>query len=89
MKTQGQIVLHPQEYNGNYKFNGRLYMTSGFREVFEDMAPVVAISTLLKIINERVNAHGADYLQAATFHGTTFWVIDDVAHVTFLLPTEY
>jgi hypothetical protein len=89
MNTQGQIVLHPQEFNGNYKFSGRLYLTAGFKETFKDMASIIAVSTLLKILDERVHTYGADYLQAASHQGITFWAIDDVTHVTFLLPAEY
>jgi hypothetical protein len=89
MNTQGQIVLHSQECCGSFKFNGRLYMTAGFQAAFADMAAVIAVTTVMRIIQERVRSYGADYLQAASFQGLTFWIIDDVTHVTFLLPEEY
>ena len=84
-----EIQLMPQEAIGNSKFCGQLVVTCGFQESFGEVAPVVAIKTLLKIVAERVRGEGADYIQVAIFQGTKFWIIDDEEVITFLLPSEY
>lgn len=89
MYQESNIKLLPQEQIGSSSFNGQLVMTIGFREAFGDIAPVVAIRTLLMILQERVMKTGADYLQVCQYKGTTFWVIDDITHITYLLPEEY
>lgn len=83
------IQLLPQEVIGDSQFSGQLVMTCGFQAEFGEVAPVVAIKTLLKIIKERVHGEGADYLQVAVYKGLKYWVIDDVEVVTVLLPSEY
>lgn len=80
----------PQEEACGSKFNGNLVMTRGFDRKFEPSSILLAISTLRKIIEERVNTEeGADYLQVGYFENKKFWIIDDVHCVTFLMPEEY
>ena len=84
------ITLMPQEEACSSKFNGNLVMTRGFDRTFEPSSILLAISTLRKIIEERVNtAEGADYLQIGYFENKKFWIIDDGDYVTFLLPEEH
>lgn len=93
-----EILLKPQEESSHAKFNGQLVITRGFADEFgDDGAIFVAINTLKKIINERVNSiEGADYLQVCEYAGVRFWVISDESSsnpsdniVTFLKPNEY
>ena len=83
-----QIKLLPQEVQGDSKFTGQLVMTCGFKAAFGEAA-VIAMITLLRIINERVKGDGADYLQKAEYKGVRYWIIDDGEVVTVLLPSEY
>ena len=41
---------------------------------------------LLKEVKQR---NGLDYLQVFEVDGEKLWFIDDVSHVTFLLPSDY
>ena len=83
-----KIQLNEQEVIGNYKFDGFPVMTRGFQARFRKLAPVIARKTLM-LIKQRAREIGADYFQVAKFSNTTFWIIDDVEHITFLLPEEY
>lgn len=84
------ITLMEQEEPTNAQFSNPLVMTKGFDESFQPISPMVALSTLEKIHDERVNSlKGADYLQVCYFRNKKFWVIDDGSFVTFLLPEEY
>jgi len=82
------VTLKPQECNGTYKFDSQVYMTRGFQSEFGDLAPAVVFTTMAKI-KERVNEGIADYFQVAECNEISFWVIDDVSHITFLLKSEY
>lgn len=85
-----EIILKEQEESTNAKFDSQVVSTQGFIAEFGDEAFLVAVSTLEKIIAERVNSDaGADYLQVCEYAGIKFWVIDDGQAVTFLLPSEY
>lgn len=87
---QTSMTLKPQECSGNYKFSGRVVMTSSFVMEFGDLAGEIAINALMKVIAERVHSsEGADYLQVLSYEGITFWIIDDVSVVTVLLPEDY
>ena len=83
-----KIQLNEQKAIGNYKFDGMPVMTRGFQSQFKNLAPIIAKKTLM-LIQQRAREIGADYLQVAKFSNTTFWVKDDVDHITFLLPEEY
>ncbi|SDZ27158.1 hypothetical protein SAMN05660462_02473 [Proteiniborus ethanoligenes] len=84
------IKLEPQEQPCGARFNNQVVMTKGFNELFEPFSSLIALTTLQKIIKERVNSkEEADYLQVAMCQDNKFWVIDDGSYVTFLLPSEY
>ncbi len=85
-----KIELMPQETGGTYKFGGRLFMTQGFSARFGELSGHIAVNTIRAIIRKRVNSSiGADYLQVCKYQGIRYWVIDDIDHVTVLLPEEY
>jgi hypothetical protein len=85
-----KIILKPQEESTNSKFNGQLVATSNFNNIFGNMSYLLAIKAVLKIQQERVpTEEGADYFQVCEYNGTTFWVIDDIDHVTVLMPEDY
>ena len=84
------INLLPQEQSTQSNFNSPVFMTRGFKEVFKGRSFFVAVNALLKIHKERVrSSDGADYFQVAEHNGIKFYVIDDVSHVTFLMPEDY
>lgn len=83
-----KVILKDQECTGNYKFEATAYMTRGFQSEFGESSVLVVAKTLA-LIKERALSIGADYLQVAFCNGTKFWIIDDVTHITFLLPSEY
>ncbi|HWQ88882.1 MAG TPA: hypothetical protein VN374_02790 [Desulfitobacteriaceae bacterium] len=90
MSNQPTLKLCPQEYGGTYQFSSPLYMTQGFLAVFEGSALLIALAALHRIQQERVRSPDrADYLQVLECKGTRFWVIDDMDHITFLLPEDY
>ena len=80
------IRLLPQEQEGNYKFNGRFVATSNAIDKFGQAVIVAAHMTLLKEVERR---NGLDYLQVFEVEGERLWFIDDVTHVTCLLPEDY
>ncbi len=84
------IYLRPQECGGEYTFSSKIYVTKGFKSAFgEEFNQLVTIS--LEMIQKRCveSPEGADYLQVFTFEERRYWCIDDVTHITFLLPEEY
>jgi hypothetical protein len=83
-----KVILKDQECVGDYQFNSQIYMTRGFQSQFGELAMVVVLETM-SLIKERASTVGADYLQVAFCNDTKFWIIDDVDHITFLLPSEY
>lgn len=88
-----KIQLLPQECEGTYKFNGQIYYTRGIEMESKDMV-FKLIADTFGLIKELVKENKADYLQvviAELENGRKIkvWVIDDVTHVTFLLPCEY
>ncbi len=87
-----KIELKPQEYIGHYKFNGLIVYTRGFYEKFKDHTSEIIFTTLTSI-KKLVKQDIADYLQVVIVEQdgikTKFWVIDDIDHITFLLPEEY
>ena len=82
------LKLLPQEANGKYQFDGQTVMTRDFQNTFDEDYLFIVIETM-KLIRKRVNAGIADYFQVVECNGTRFWVIDDVDHITFLLPENY
>ena len=83
-----KILLKEQEVQGEYLFTGQVYMTKGFQESFGEDALFVVLHTMA-LIKERVDLGIADYLQVAFADEVIFWVIDDVDHITFLMPQDY
>ena len=80
------IKLLPQEKEGNYKFNGRFVATRAAIEKFGHAVIIAAHMTLLKEVKRK---DGLDYLQVFEIDGEKLWFIDDVSHVTCLLPGDY
>jgi hypothetical protein len=84
------LTLLPQEQENTYQFNGKVYITRGFESEFGDIAHVLAYLAVNRIVNEIVkDKGGADYLQVFECKGRRFWAIDDIDHITILLPSEY
>lgn len=90
---KGKLVIKKQEEEGNYKFvDVESYMTCGFKNVFGNDAVIIASLALDLIISTYPN--NADYLQSFVYtypdnREVCFWCINDVDHITFLLPSEY
>jgi hypothetical protein len=80
------IKLLPQEQEGTYKFNGKFVATRGAVEKFGDAVIIAAHIMIRQEVNKR---NGLDYLQVVDIDGEKLWFIDDVTHVTALLPEEY
>ena len=88
-----KIELLPQECNGTYKFNGQIVYTRGIESEFGDLVFKLVADTM-QLLKPLINENKADYLQvviAELENGRKIkgWVIDDVSHITFLLPSEY
>ena len=85
-----KIKILPQEVGGTYKFNAQVYLSRGFKAAYKDDFEFVVISSLNLIYKNRVQTiEGADYLQSFNYRGMRYWCIDDIDHITFLLPEEY
>lgn len=90
---KGKLIIQKQEEDGNYKFAGvKPYMTCGFKNVFGDDAELIASVALDLILTTCPD--NADYLQSFVYtypdnREVKFWCINDVDHITFLLPSEY
>jgi hypothetical protein len=80
------IKLLPQEKEGTYRFNGKFVSTRSALETFGE-AVILAAYTLLQTEVKRKG--GLDYLQVFEVDGQRLWFIDDVSHVTCLLPDDY
>ena len=80
------IKLLPQEKEGGYQFNGRFVSTRAAIEKFGEAVIVAAHIMLLKEVKRK---GGLDYLQVLEVDGEKLWFIDDVTHVTCLLPSDY
>ena len=88
-----KIELLPQECEGTYKFNGQIVYTRGIESEFGDLV-FKLIADTMQLLKPLISKNKADYLQvviAELENGRKIrvWVIDDVTHVTFLLPCEY
>lgn len=87
------VTLQKQECKGNYQFNSQLLYTKGFEAEFGNDVLEVIITTL-NLIHRLVAQNIADYFQVAFAENAygekvKFYVIDDIDHITFLLPYEY
>ena len=80
------IKLLPQEKEGNYQFSGQFVVTRNASEKFDEPLIIVAHIVLQKIVK---TYGGLDYLQVLEIDGQRLWFIDDVTHVTCLLPEDY
>ena len=80
------IKLLPQEKEGDYKFSGRFVSTRAALDKFGQAVIVAAHIMLLKEVKRK---GGLDYLQVLEVDGERLWFIDDVSHVTCLLPSDY
>ncbi len=88
-----KICLQEQECTGTYKFNGQVYYTRGIEAEFGDMV-FKMIADTFNLIRPLVESGIADYFQVAVAEmddgrRIKYYVIDDVDHITFLLPCEY
>lgn len=90
---RGILVLKPQECEGNYDFaTPQHYMTRGFQNYFGELALELAIASLQAI--QEAYPTNADYFQVLEYtfsNGQTqkFYCINDITHITLLLPSEY
>lgn len=80
------IQLLPQEKEGGYQFKGKFVATRAAIEKFGEAVIVAAHITVLKEVKRK---GGLDYLQVFEIDGEKLWFIDDVTHVTCLLPSDY
>jgi len=80
------IKLLPQEKEGTYTFRGKFVATRNAIEKFGEAVIVACHMTLLKEVKR---TGGLDYLQVFEVDGEKLWFIDDVSHVTCLLPEDY
>lgn len=90
---QGKIIYNEQEQSGKYEWTGvPIYMTCGFREIFGNEADEILIISIALIL--RYHPADADYFQTFRYkysdgEETKFWIINDIDHITALLPSEY
>ena len=80
------IRLLPQEKEGQCQFSGRFVATRAAIDKFGEAVIIAAHMTLLKEVKQK---GGLDYLQVFDVDGEKLWFIDDVTHVTCLLPGDY
>jgi len=80
------IKLLPQEKEGAYKFNGKFVST---RNAIEKYGDAVIIAAHIMLQKEVKRKGGLDYLQVFEIDAEKLWFIDDVSHVTCLLPSDY
>ena len=87
------LKLLPQECNGTYQFNGQIVYTKGIENEFGELV-FKLIADTMQLLKPLISKNKADYLQviiAELENGRRIkvWIIDDVSHITFLLPCEY
>lgn len=80
------IKLLPQENEGDYKFDGKFVAT---RAAIQKFGEAVIIAAHIMLLKEVKRKGGLDYLQVFKIDGEKLWFIDDVTHVTCLLPSDY
>ncbi|MGD0784341.1 MAG: hypothetical protein ABR969_00805 [Sedimentisphaerales bacterium] len=84
--NQKTIKLLQQEKEGKYAFDGQFVVTGNAIDKFGHEVIAAACIILLKKVKEK---GGLDYLQVFEIDGEKLWFIDDVLHVTCLLPEDY
>ena len=80
------IKLLPQEKEGDYRFSGQFVSTRAALDKFGQAVIVAAHIMLLKEVKQK---GGLDYLQVFEVDGERLGFIDDISHVTCLLPSDY
>ena len=80
------IKLLPQEKEGDYQFSGQFIST---RAALDKFGQAVIIAAHIMLLKEVKRKGGLDYLQVLEVDGERLWFIDDVSHVTCLLPSDY
>jgi hypothetical protein len=80
------IKLLPQEQEGSYQFNGQFVAT---RNAVDQFGEAVIVACHIMLLKEVKLKAGLDYLQVFEIDGEKLWFIDDVSHVTCLLPSDY
>jgi hypothetical protein len=80
------IKLLPQEKEGQYQFSGSFVST---RAALDKFGQAVIIAAHIMLLKEVKRKGGLDYLQVLEVDGERLWFIDDVTHVTCLLPSDY
>jgi hypothetical protein len=80
------IKLLPQEKEGDYKFDGQFVAT---RPAIEKFGHAVIVAARMALLKEVQRKGGLDYLQVFEIDGESLWFIDDVTHVTALVPDDY
>lgn len=88
-----KITLKEQEHTGTYRFSGQIYYTKGIEAEFGDMT-FKLIADTFSLLKPLLDANIADYFQVAIGNmgngkKIKVYIIDDITHITFLLPSEY
>lgn len=88
-----KIPLQKQEQPDTYKYNSQIYYTRGIEVEFGVMTFKLIVETM-QLIKKLVDTNTADYFQIAIAdmedgRKIKVYIIDDVTHITFLLPSEY
>ena len=84
--VNSNIKLLPQEQEGQYKFSGPFVATATAIAEFGHPIIIAAYTMLLRQVKQE---GGIDYLQVFEINSERLWFIDDVSHVTCLLPSDY
>ncbi len=89
-RLQSILRMRSQSQGDDYEFCSKLVFTRGFLAEFGVEAIPLAMQALYMIHSRLVNsAVGADSFQRFLYQDSSFLIIDDIDHVTFLLPNEY
>jgi hypothetical protein len=86
VKENGTIKLLTQDKEGDCRFDSQFVATATVIAKF-GVAVIATAHTML--LNEVRQKGGLDYLQVFEIDGERLWFIDDVSHVTCLLPDDY
>lgn len=80
------IKLLPQEKEGMCQFNSQFVATRNAVAKFGEPIILAAYTMLQREVSSK---GGLDCLQVFEIDGERLWFIDDVSHVTCLLPDDY
>jgi len=80
------IKLLPQKKGGTYTFRGKFVAAINAIDKFGEAVIVACHMMLLKEVKRR---GGLDYLEVFEVDGEKLCFIDDVSHITRLLPEDY